>query len=162
MAERSRFPTEAWVPLLAGLLWLWNAPWHGVTGFVFSVVPGCLLLGSGVSMLLMPGDRRITQFAALGGFVGAVVAIPALFAVGFLHGLLLIFASLAATVAAGAHSVRIEPPVEGVPEAEPSHALSFQVACDEALLSTMLLTNPLPKAGDHSRIEKTLKISAIE
>ncbi len=156
MAERTRFPTEAWVPLVAGLLWLWNAPWHGLTGFLFSVIPGCLLLGSGVSMLLMPGDNRITQFAAAGGFVGAVVAIPALFAVGFLHGLLLIFASFAAAVAAGAHSIRIEPPVEGVPEAEPSHAMSLQVACDEALLSMMLLTNPLPRSGDHARIDSEL------
>ena len=70
MSQRSRFPREAWVPLLAGLFWLWNSPGHGFVGFFFSVIPGCLLLGSGVSMLLMPGDRRISQFAALGGALG--------------------------------------------------------------------------------------------
>ena len=51
MPQRSRFPREAWVPLLAGLFWLWNSPEHGLVGFLFSVIPGCLLVGSGVSML---------------------------------------------------------------------------------------------------------------
>jgi len=30
---------------------LWNAPDHAFVGFLFSVVPGCLLLGGGISML---------------------------------------------------------------------------------------------------------------
>jgi dienelactone hydrolase len=153
MFQRTRFPLEAWVPLIAGLLWLWNAPGHGVVGFLFSVVPGCLLLSSGVSMLLMPGDPRISQFAALGGMVGVVFAVPAFFVVGFISGLLLVLASLAGFVAAGTHSVRIEPTVEGVPEPQPSHALSLQVAFDETLLATLTLTNPLPRAGDHARID---------
>ena len=29
MTQRSRFPREAWVPLLAGLFWLWHSPEHG-------------------------------------------------------------------------------------------------------------------------------------
>jgi hypothetical protein len=156
MPERHRFPREAWLPLVAGLFWLWNAPWHGLVGFLFSVIPGCMLLGSGVSMLLMPGDRRIAQFGALGGVLGVVFALPALFAVGFGSGLLLILVSVAAFAAAGAHSVRAEPPIEGVPEPQPSHALSLQVACDEALLATMTLTNPVPQAGDHARVEAEL------
>jgi hypothetical protein len=156
MTQRSRFPREAWVPLLAGLFWLWHSPEHGFVGFLFSVVPGCLLLGSGVSMLLMPGDRRIAQFAALGGALGVVLALPAFLVVGFVSGLLLALASLAGLVAAGSHSVRVEPPVEGVPEPRPSHALSLQVAFDEALLATMGLTNPLPRAGDHARINSEL------
>jgi hypothetical protein len=156
LPQKNRFPVEAWVPLTAGLLWLWNAPLHGFAGFLFSVIPGCLLLASGVSMLLMPGDRRIAQFAALGGVVGAVVALPAVFEFGFFYTLALIGMSLAAAVAAGAHSVSIEALTEGVPEPEPSHALSLQVACDEALLSTMLLMNPLPRPGDNARIEREL------
>jgi hypothetical protein len=157
MTQRSRFPREAWVPLLAGLFWLWNSPGHGFVGFLFSVIPGCLLLGSGVSMLLMPGDSRIPQFAALGGLLGVVFALPAFLVVGFVSGLLLILASLAGFVAAGSHSIRVEPRVEGVPAPWPSQALSFQVAFDEALLATMMLTNPLPAAGDHARIDAELR-----
>ena len=65
-----RMPPEAWIPLVGGLVWLWNAPGHGVAGFLFSVLPGSLLLASGVAMLLFAGDLRISQFAALGGEIG--------------------------------------------------------------------------------------------
>ena len=70
MVEQKRFPREGWVPIAAGLTWLWCAASFGVVGFFFSLVPGCLLLASGVSMLLYPGDLRIPQFAALGGVLG--------------------------------------------------------------------------------------------
>ena len=53
-----RWPREAWVPLVAGLVWLWNAPSHGLLGFAFTVLPGCLLLSSGVAMLLWSGELR--------------------------------------------------------------------------------------------------------
>jgi len=156
MPQRRRFPREAWVPLLAGLYWLWSAPDHGLIGFLFSVIPGCLLLGAGLSMLLMPGDRRITQFAALGGVLGVVFALPAFFVVGFFSGLALALAAAASFLAAGVHSIAIEPHIEGVPDLELSTAVSAQVALDEALLATMTLTNPLPRTGDHVRIEREL------
>ena len=101
MSSDVRWPREAWIPLLAGLYWLWRAPEHGLLGFLFSVLPGCLLLGSGFAMLLMPGDRRIAQFAALGGVLGVVFALPAFVVVGPAAALLLIAASLAGFVAAG-------------------------------------------------------------
>jgi hypothetical protein len=157
MSEPSRFPREAWVPLLAGLAWLWNAPNHGFIGFLFSVLPGCLLVGGGISMLLMPGDRRIAQFAALGGALGIVLALPAFFVVGFGAGVILVAASVAALTAAGNHSVKVEAPVEGVPHPEPTHALSLQVAIDEALLATMTLTTPLPRSTEYVRIEAELE-----
>ena len=149
-----RWPREAWIPLLAGLFWLWRAPEHGLLGFLFSVLPGCLLLSSGFAMLLMPGDRRIAQFAALGGVLGVVFALPAFVVVGPAAALLLIAASLAGFVAAGVHSVRLEPKVDGVPEAVFSYRLAAEVAVDEALLGTMFLTAQLPRAGDQARIPR--------
>jgi hypothetical protein len=147
-----RWPREAWIPLLAGLFWLWRAPAHGLPGFLFSVLPGCLLLASGFAMLLMPGDRRISQFAALGGVLGVVFALPAFVVVGPGAALLLIAASIAAFVAAGVHSLRLEPGVEGVPKAVFSYRLGAEVAIDEALLATMFLSAKLPRAVDHVRI----------
>jgi dienelactone hydrolase len=152
MTEHVRWPREAWIPLAAGIFWLWRAPEHGLVVFLFSVIPGCLLVGSGLSMLLMPGDRRIAQFAALGGVLGLVFALPDFVVVGPVAGLLLIGASAAGFLAAGAHSVRLEPDYEDVPPLEPSLALSAQVALDEALLGTMSVTLPLPTAGDNDRI----------
>ena len=151
-----RWPREAWIPLLAGLFWLWRAPEHGLLGFVFSVVPGCLLLSSGFAMLCMPGDRRIAQFAALGGVLGVVFALPAFVVVGPAAALLLIAASVAGFVAAGVHSVRLEPHVEGVPQAVFSLRLAAEVAVDEALLATMFLSVQLPRAGDQARIPAEL------
>ena len=55
------------MPIFAGLVWLWCAGHFGVVGFLACVLPGCLLLASGVSTLLYPGDLRIPQFTALGG-----------------------------------------------------------------------------------------------
>jgi hypothetical protein len=152
MSRAVRWPIEAWIPLVSGLFWLWRAPGHGFVGFLFSVVPGCLLLAAGVSMLLMPGDRRITQLAALGGAVGVVLALPAFFAVGWVSALLLIAASAASFVAAGHHSVRLEPDVAEVPPSDGSISLAAQVAFDEALLATMSVTLPLPTGTDQDRV----------
>lgn len=156
MTVQPRFPREAWIPLLVGLYWLWHAPSHGLPGFLASVFPGALLLGSGVSMLLMPGDNRIAQFAALGGVLGAIFALPAFFVIGFVHGLLLMAASVASYLAAGHHAIRLEPPIPGVPDPQPSAALYGQVALDEALLATMTALSPLPVHGDHARIRGEL------
>jgi hypothetical protein len=150
--KTSRWPREAWLPLAAGLLWLWHAPTHGWVGFLFSVVPGCLMVSSGLSMLLMPGDRRISQFAALGGALGVVLALPAFFMVGFLHGVLLVAASAASFVAGGFHAVRLEPLVAGVPEPNGSLRLAAELAWDEMLLATMQLTMPLPELADQGRV----------
>ena len=36
MRENVRWPREAWIPLAAGIFWLWRAPEHGFVGFLFS------------------------------------------------------------------------------------------------------------------------------
>ncbi len=154
MSDSLRWPREAWIPLLAGLFWLWRAPEHGLAGFVFSVVPGCLMLGSGVAMLLLPGDRRIANFAAAGGALGVILALPAFFVVGFGSGLLLVAASVLGFCAAGAHSVRLEPAVEDVPAPRPSPWLYAQVAVDEALLASMQVSILLLRSGDHDRVSQ--------
>jgi hypothetical protein len=154
MREPTRWPREAWIPLLAGVVWLWRAPEHGLMGFLFSIVPGCLLLGSGVSMLLMPGDRRIAHFAAAGGALGVLFALPAFAKVGFGAGLLLVGLSAAGFVAAGVHSVALEPEEDEVPEPIPSLWLAAQVAADEAMLAWMLAGVSLPSRDEHVRIER--------
>ena len=82
MFEQPRWSPLSAVPMAAGLAWLWCAASFGVVGFFFSVIPGCLLLASGVGMLLWAGDLRIPQFAALGGILGIPLALPATFVAG--------------------------------------------------------------------------------
>jgi dienelactone hydrolase len=152
MNEPQRWPREAWIPLLVGLYWLWSAPAHGILGFLFSVLPGGLLLGSGLAMLLMPGDLRISQFAALGGVLGVIFALPAFAVVGIGHGFLLVAGSVASFAAAGLHTLQLEPHPEEVPLPDGTLGLGVQVAIDEALLATMTLSLPLPRGEDHARI----------
>ena len=154
MPDEHRFPREAWVPIAAGLVWLWCAASFGVLGFLFSLIPGCLLLASGVSTLLYPGDLRIPQFSALGGVLGVLLAPPALFVEGFWTAFLLVGLSAASFVAAGLVAVRQEIRHEDVPDPEPSLRLGAEVAADEALLATMTLTLPHTDAGDLPRLRR--------
>ena len=152
MVEQKRFPREGWVPIAAGLTWLWCAASFGVVGFFFSLVPGCLLLASGVSMLLYPGDLRIPQFAALGGVLGVPLAFPVFWVTGAWLALLLIGLSAASFVAAGVSAVVQEPHFEDVPEPVHSLRLGAEVALDEALLGTMALSLPMTRPSELGRV----------
>lgn len=153
MFEQTRFPRAAWIPIAAGLLWLWTAAHEGlVVGFLFSTIPGVLLLASGTSMLLWPGDLRIAQFTALGGVLGVPLAIPAFLTLGAVPALLLVAASAASFVSAGWISVQQEPHTEEVPEPEPSLRLAAEVAIDDALLATMTTSVPTPTSDQRREI----------
>ncbi len=149
-----RWPREAWIPVVAGLLWLWCAASFGVVGFFFSLIPGCLLLTSGFSTLLYPGDVRIPQFTALGGVLGVFLALPSLFVAGPLTGLLLIALSAMSFVAAGAISVWHEPHEDDVPTPQPSMRLSRQVAIDDAILATLALRHANMIADEQERLRR--------
>jgi hypothetical protein len=118
--EKIRFPKDAWIPLVAGLSWLWIAPGHSLIFTLLAAIPGSLLLGSGVAMLLWTGDLRSTHFAAFGGLLGVVVGLPSLFVTGWWSGLFLLGVSAWSFTTAGAHALRLEPPTEGVPAPIPS------------------------------------------
>jgi dienelactone hydrolase len=150
MFEQPRWPREAWIPVAAGLAWFWCAAGFGALLFLLALLPGCLLLASGVSTLLYPGDRRIPQFTALGGVIGAALALPVLLAT-FWGGALLLLLSAASFVSAGVSSVRQEPHTEDVPTPEPSLGLAAQVAIDDALLATMAIRN---RGNENERIER--------
>ena len=151
MFEQPRFPREALIPLLAGIAWLWPSSSFGVLGFLGSLPPGCLLVGSGLAMALWPGDHRIDQFAAIGGVLGVLFALPAYVTEGPLTGLWLTSISIASFLAAGWASVRQEPHVHEVPVPTPSLRLAAKVAFDEALLSTMQITTSVPM-GDAAKL----------
>jgi dienelactone hydrolase len=152
VSEQARFPKAAWVPLLSGLSWLWIAPGHGIFFLLLTALPGSLLLGSGVALLLVPGDRRITHYAAFGGLLGAVIALFAFFAVGFWASLLLMGLSVWSFTSAGAHSLLAESLADGVPAPIPAIRLSAEVAADEAMLASVLPFLPVPGRGDAARI----------
>ena len=154
MYDQPRWPREALVPILAGLVWLWCAASFGFVGFLFSLIPGVLLLGSGVSLLFWPGDDRITQFAALGALLGVPLAIPAFFTSGVAVGLVLETFSAASFIAAGVAAIRQEPHVADVPEPPMDLSTAAQVAVDEVLLSTMVLSRATLFGEDRARAQQ--------
>jgi hypothetical protein len=152
MYEQPRWPREAIVPILGGLVWLWCAASFGLVGFFFSLIPGVLLLASGTSLLFWPGDDRITQFAALGGFLGVPLALPVFFVSGFWLGALLVGFSIASFLASGLAAIRQEPHVPDVPTPTLDARTAAQVAVDELLLATMVLTRDSPWGRERERI----------
>ncbi len=52
---------SAFVPLLTGALWLWLASRSGLPAVLLGVVPGALLLGTGLSSLLWAVESRTFQ-----------------------------------------------------------------------------------------------------
>jgi hypothetical protein len=158
MFEQARYARIAWIPILSGLGWLWCASHEGlVVGFLFSSIPGCLLLASGVSTLLWPGDLRIAQFTALGGLIGVPLALPAFLTVGAGTGTLLVLLSAASYIAAGAISVRQEPHTAEVPAPQPSLRLDVEVALDDALLATMGVSTPMLAGEDRRRLAEEVQ-----
>lgn len=161
MFEQRRWPREAWIPVVAGLGWLWLAGRFGVVGFLFSIVPGCLLLSSGVSTLLYPGDRRILQFTAAGGALGMPFALPAFVVGGVWAGLFLLVLSAASFVVAGTIAVWQEPHEDEVPAPEPSLRLAVEVAVDEMILASVALRQPTTRAADHHRIREEVHAARL-
>jgi hypothetical protein len=152
MFDQRRWTPYAAVPIIGGLAWLWLAAGFGLVGFLFSMIPGGLLLASGVSILLWPGDPRIASFTALGGLLGVPLALPAFFVAGPVPTMLLIGLSIGSYLAAGAVAVRWEPHTPDVPVPQPSLGLSAQVAADEVVLATMLTTLPMVSGDEWRRI----------
>ena len=152
-----RWPREAWVPLLTGLFWLWNAPEYGLLGFLLAVVPGCLTVGSGVMMLLTPGDLRISQFAAAGGVLGVLIALPILVFGDFGNGLLLVLLSGASYLAGGYHTLQLEPQPAEVPLAGSGLRVAAEVGIDETILASWTVLLPIALGADVGRIAAEVK-----
>ena len=140
------------MPIAAGLLWLCAVAPSGAAALLIAALPGGLLLGSGVAMLLWAGDLRIPQYGALGGLAGVLLAPLALFVVGAGGALVLGATSAASFVAAGVNALRREPSHDDVPDPRPSLPLAAKVATDDALIAGVVLTIPMPRDPDAQRL----------
>ena len=159
-----RWPPEAWVPFASGLAWNVVAVSAGLPWGVLALVPGTFLLASGGGMLLLPGDRRLSHFAALGAVLGVLLAPlafaappPPAFAATLALGLAL--ASAASFLAAGYHALRLDAHPEDVPVPERTARLAAEVGLDEAMLGTMMFTQKFPSSADHARIEREVALA---
>jgi hypothetical protein len=159
-----RWPREAWVPLATGIAWNIVGVAAGLPWGALALLPGTFLLASGAGMLLYPGDRRLTHFAALGGVLGVLLvpvalATPPVLPIALVCALALALASAASFAAAGHHALRLDAHPEGVPDPIPTMRLAVEVAIDEAMLGTMLFTQRFPSIADHARIEREIALA---
>jgi hypothetical protein len=154
--EPSRWSHAAWLPLLAGLAWLFCGARAGWLAFAVAVPPGVMLLTSGGSTFFWPGDRRGAQFAAAGGALGALLAFPSIFTLGLFSALMMCGLSAASFLSAGFSSIRGAALPEGVPEPQPSVKVAARTALDEAVLADLSFSASFP-SGDEARrvVEET-------
>jgi len=156
MKFQERRPRAAWIPTLAGVLWLWWTARAGGLPFLLALPAGGVLLAAGAGCLLWPGDRRMAQTVGLASVLCAVLALPFGLAVGPGPALVLVAVSLASFLVAGRLAVHQEPWTEDVPPPEPSLALDAKVAIDEAVLGLEQLQISLPAGSEAQRLVREL------
>ena len=142
------------VPLVAGLFWLWA----GTGWWLFwGLLPGLLLVASGAALLLMPGDRRVQEYMALGGLLGMWLAFLALFAGGLFAAVSAAVLSAISFVIAGRISLIHDPLAEDAPAPDLTPAVCAKAALDEALLAYFVGSARLPDADDVVRHVRDLE-----
>ncbi|MGQ0618824.1 MAG: alpha/beta hydrolase family protein [Panacagrimonas sp.] len=150
----------ALAPIAAGLFALLIV--EGWLGALFAGLPGVIWLATGLALLCLPGDRRVTSYMALGGVLGALFVLPVMFVTGFLDGL--IFAALATGcfVAAGRASLFNEFASAGVPEPDRDLQNQVKVGFDEAIMGYFLIVARIP-VGERARrmCDEALGLEAV-
>ena len=152
MMQNDRSSRAVWLPIAAGLGWLWSGADHGLLPFIFALVPGTLSVSAGVSLLRFSGDSRGRELACLGGGAGILFAVPGLLVFGPGLGLLLFGLSAWSYLDAASRSARELPTMEGLPAPDSDLKLSAKLGIDEALLGGMGLVIPMPRTGEIVRI----------
>lgn len=148
------------VPIFAGLVWL--LAMHGVGSFLIALLPGGLLLATGVSLLLWPGEGKVSQYMAFAGVLGVLLGLPAILVLGVLHGLALIALSVASFVVAGRAALRAAPLPLGVPQPPDTVAVAAKAALDEALVGYFVAVATIPEGAAAERMcDDAIRLEAV-
>lgn len=137
-----QWPQRAWPAILAGLWWL--CAHAGGWSLLLGLLPGVLLLTSGMTLLLWPGEPRNTQYMAAGSVIGVVLSLPAIFVTGPGFALLAALLCVLAFLCAGRESLLQARLPETVPAIPMSWRVDAKAALDEALMGYFVGTARLP------------------
>ncbi len=129
------------VPMVTGALWLYLTPLDGALAALLGVVPGVLLLGTGLSGLLWAAESRTYQYMALASVVGVILSIPAIFVLGPLEAAVLVLSSAASFLATGYLALGQHRCPSGVPTPETGPALAARAAVNELMTCGLILTS---------------------
>lgn len=148
------------IPTVAGLYAL--SLIEGFFSGVLAGIPGLLWLVTGLSLILLPGDARVTAYMALASVVGVIVAIPLLFMAGFFAALLLILFSLGCFVVAGRMSLVLPLTPEVVPVPDNDLRTQVKVGFDEAIMGYFLIAAKVPGGSQAARMcEEALELESV-
>lgn len=135
------------VPIFAGLFWL--LVHSGGHWLIWALIPGCLLLSTGIALLCMPGDPRITGYMALASVIGVLLSPFIVIAAGFGTALLTALVSMASYLVAGRVGLMREPLYKDAVAPEMSTKLDAKAALDEAILGYFVASAHVP-SGDQA------------
>lgn len=131
------------IPIAAGLYWLLAG--SGFGWFACALLPGTLLLASGTAALLWPGEGKISHYMALGGTLGVLLFLPAIFAGGIGTALLCLVVSIASYLLAGRIALQRAHKPAGAPLPSSELKTWAKAALDEALIGYFLLVARVPE-----------------
>ena len=152
MQEPPRWPPAAWVPIATGLCWLWLSAGSGAGAFVLSLPFAVPLVGSGVGLLLWPGDRRISRSGAFFAVLGVTACPVFAWLLGPGPALALGVLAAASALASARRAIVQEALVPDVPAPENRLRLDAQVAIDEAILGYEQLVIHAPRGAEGARV----------
>lgn len=142
LALPQQFQWWGLIPTVAGLYALSLVT--GLFSALLAGVPGLLWLVTGLSMILLPGDPRVTAYMALASVLGLLVSIPLLFMAGIGATLLLMLFCVACFVVAGRMSLVLPLTPEVVPEPDDDLRMQVKVGFDDAIMGYFLITAKVP------------------
>jgi hypothetical protein len=148
------------IPIVAGLYWLLGS----VSGdwLLWGLLPGALLLMSGMALLLLPGDLRITEYMALGGFLGALFFLPVLVVGGFGDAFIGLVGAIGSYLVAGHVALAREPSAEGAPQPDQDVIVAAKAALDEVLLAYFVGSAQVPDGDEIIRLgEDAQRLDAL-
>jgi pimeloyl-ACP methyl ester carboxylesterase len=142
------------VPALSGALWLGLAA-RGEMAILLGALPGALLLGTGLSDLLLDTGSRTLQYMALASGLGVVLSFPAALILGPVVGLVLGTSSAASFLAAGYLALGRCPCPSDVPDPKMSPVFALRAATDEVMMCAIVLTTwPVAVGPVASRVRR--------
>lgn len=143
------------IPILAGLYWLLGATDGG--WLFWGLLPGAFMLMSGMALLFMPGDLRITEYMALGAAIGILLLLPVWIWGGFGDMLLAAVGAISTFLTAGHVALAREPSAEGAPPPDENLWVDAKAALDEVLLAYFVGTARLPDGDAIIRLGEDAK-----
>lgn len=164
MKQYPQYQALGLVALFAGGVWLWTAAWAGPVAAWFAwpiaLIPGLVLISTGVGSLLYAGDPRLNQFMALAGVLGCLLAVPFSLFAGLFAGLLVFVASAVAALTSGFLALAEQPDFEGTARPPMTPKVALKAMLDNALIGYFTSSAKIPTGQRAQRVAQEVHAAA--